>query len=237
VQRGVRDEPATVTETPDPVSERDEAADTEAAGPGRDHPRARAAAALRRLGHALIAHDADVGLLERVAAAADRVAADLESQPRRRRDLAERKRRMFEVEVADGGDIVHFDECFVSGPWNPLGVAIEVHRDGDEAVARVELGPAFEGAPGRSHGGIVAAVFDDILGYLLTLEHQPGFTGELTVRYLAATPIGQPLEFRARVVGREGRRLLTEAEARADGEVVASASATFVTIDLARLRP
>jgi acyl-coenzyme A thioesterase PaaI-like protein len=199
-------------------------------------PRAHAAAALRRLGHALMAHEADADLLDRVAAAADRVATDLEQQPPRRRDLLELKRRMFDLDVAEGDRVVHFDECFVSGPWNPLGIAIEVHREGDEAVAEVSLGAAFEGAPGRSHGGIVAAIFDDVLGYLLTLRQEPGFTGALSVRYHAATPIGQPLQFRARVIRREGRRLLTEAEATADGEVVASATATFVIIDLERFR-
>jgi acyl-coenzyme A thioesterase PaaI-like protein len=201
-----------------------------------DDPRARAAGALRRLGHALIGHEADAELLDRVARAADRVAADLERQPSRQRDLLELKRRMFDIEVGDGEPVVHFDECFVSGPWNPMGIAIEVHREGDEAVAEVSLGAAFEGAPGRSHGGIVAAIFDDVLGYLLTLIQEPGFTGELTIRYHAPTPIGQPLEFRARIDGREGRRVATSAEATADGQVVASATATFVVIDPERFR-
>jgi acyl-coenzyme A thioesterase PaaI-like protein len=198
--------------------------------------RARAAAALRRLGHALMGHDADPALLERVARAAEGAAADLEAGPVRHRDAAELKRRMFEVEVPDGARVVHFDECFVSGPWNPLGIAIEVHREGDEAVARVELGPAFEGAPGRSHGGIVAAIFDDVLGYLLTLNGVPAFTGELAVRYLAPTPIGQPLTVRARLVGRDGRKLATAGEAVADGVTVATATATFVAIERTRLR-
>jgi acyl-coenzyme A thioesterase PaaI-like protein len=204
-----------------------------------DHPRARAAAALRRLGHALAGHEADAALLERVAAAADRVAVDLEAAPPRERDLLELKRRMFEVDVPDGARVVHFDECFVSGPWNPLGIAIDVHREGDEAVARVELGPAFEGAPGRSHGGIVAAIFDDVHGYLLTFSRTPGFTGELTVRYLAATPIVQPLEFRSRVVRREGRKLFCEGEARVAGgdEVVATSHAVFIAIEASRMRP
>ena len=204
---------------------------------GWDHPRGRAAAALRRLGHALMGHEVADDLLEEVARAANRVASDLEAQPARQRDLLELKRRMFDVEVADGETVVHFDECFVSGPFNPMGIAIRVRREGDEAVARVRLGPAFEGAPGRSHGGIVAAIFDDVLGYLLTLEHQPAFTGELTVRYHAPTPIGQPLTFRGRVVRREPRKLWTTAEATADGEVVASAEALFITIDVQRLRP
>lgn len=205
-------------------------------------PRAKAAGALRRLGHALMGHEAGPDLLERVAEAADRVAADLEAAPPRQRDLLELKRRMFEQEIADGEPVSHFDECFVSGPWNPMGIAVEVTRDGDEAVASVELGPAFEGAPGRSHGGIVAAVFDDVLGYLLTLRHTPGFTGELTVRYLAATPIGQPLQFRARVVEVDGRKLHATGEAYAltaegeRGDPVATASGLFITIDTSRIR-
>lgn len=199
-------------------------------------PRTRAASALRRMGHALMAHEADEGLLERVAAAADRVTAELEAQRPRERDLVELKRRMFEVDVADGAHVSHFDECFVSGGQNPMGIAMDVRRDGDDMVATVQLGAAFEGAPARAHGGIVAAMFDDILGYLLTLESQPGFTGELTVRYLAATPIGRPLELRARITGREGRKVFTEGEARSGGEIVAAATATFITIDLDRIR-
>lgn len=202
-----------------------------------EHPRARAAAALRRMGHAMMGHEADEELLDRVAAAANRVAEDLEAAPPRQRDLVEMKRRMFEAAVADGDTVSHFDECFVSGQQNPLGIAVDVRREGDEMVAEVELGPAFEGAPGRSHGGIVAAIFDDILGYLLTMIGQPGFTGELTVRYHAPTPIQQPLQFRARVTGRQGRKITTEAEAYANGDVVARATATFVAVELDRVRP
>lgn len=204
--------------------------------------RTRAAAALRRMGHALAAHDPDPALLARVAAAADEVTDLLQDSPPQQRDLIELKRRMFDVDVPDGARVVHFDHCFVSGPWNPLGIDIEVRRDGDEAVATVALGAAFEGAPGRSHGGIVAAIFDDVLGYLLTLTRTPGFTGELTVRYHAPTPIGQRLEFRARILERDGRKLWTQAEARVapidaePGERVASAEALFIGVDPERIR-
>jgi acyl-coenzyme A thioesterase PaaI-like protein len=202
-----------------------------------DDARSRAAAALRRLGHTLMIREADEDLLDRVAKAAHRVSDDLDLAPPRKRDIVELKRRMFELEVPDGARASHFDECFVSGEQNPMGIAIQVRRDGEAVVADVELGPAFEGAPARAHGGIVAAVFDDVLGYLLSLNHQPGFTGELAVRYEAPTPILRPLEFRARIVRRDGRKLYTEAVARSDGEVVATATATFITIDIDRIKP
>ncbi len=195
-----------------------------------------AAAAMRRLGHAMMAHEADADLLRAVAEAADRVTARIEQRPARRRDLLDLKRRMFELDVPEGGRVVHFDECFVSGPQNPMGIGIEVRREGEEAVATVVLGAAFEGAPGRSHGGIVAAIFDDVCGYLITLEKVPAFTGSLTVNYLAPTPIGEELEYRARVTGRDGRRLFTRAEARAGDKVVATAEATFITVDASAFR-
>lgn len=202
----------------------------------RSEARARAATAMRHFGHALHSRDADVDLLERVAAAAEAAAQDLEHVPVRERDLSALVGSMWRDPVPDGAVMEHFDDCFVSGKWNPLGIGIDVHREGDEAVARVTLGPAYEGAPQRSHGGIVAAIFDDVLGCLLRFLQQPAYTGELTVRYLAPTPIGQPLEFRARVEEVDGRKIDTIAEAYAldgDGERthVATGTARFIAIE------
>ncbi len=207
--------------------------------PGSDErgdARARAAAALRRFGHALHSRDADAELLDEVARAADAVTARLEGVPPRERDLSALRGQMWQDPVPDGTVVEHFRDCFVSGNWNPMGIGIEVRREGDEAVASITLGPAYEGAPARSHGGIVAAIFDDVLGYLLRFIQQPAFTGELRVRYLAPTPIRQPLEFRARVEQVAGRKIDTVAEAFAldeDGErtQVATATARFIAIE------
>jgi acyl-coenzyme A thioesterase PaaI-like protein len=111
-----------------------------------------------------------------------------------------------------------------------MGVAATFRREGDDAVARVTLGAAFEGAPKRAHGGIVAALFDDAMGMVLRIVATPAYTGELTVRYLAPTPVGVELEVRARLVRREGRKLWIESEATADGTRVATASGLFITI-------
>lgn len=199
-------------------------------------PRARAAAALRRFGHTLMEREADDELLERVVQAAERTTAELEAAPRRERDFIRLKRQFFPTGVEDGQKIVHFDECFVSGRWNPLGIGIEVWRDGEGVRATVTLGAAFEGAPGRAHGGIVSAIFDDVMGYLLTVHEIPAFTGELTVRYLAPTPMGTELTFRSWMLHRDGRRILAEADVTADGTKVATATATFIEVDPSRFK-
>jgi acyl-coenzyme A thioesterase PaaI-like protein len=202
-----------------------------------DAARALAAEAMRRFGHALHSREADVALLRRVAAQATIGADALDAAPRRVRDLDELRRGIWSDPVDDGAEMDHFSDCFVSGPWNPMGIGIRVHRDGDEAVASITLGPAYEGAPGRSHGGIVAAIFDDVLGCILRFVGQPAYTGELKVRYQAPTPIGIPLTFRARLLQVDGRKIDAVATAFSHevegGEPVAlaTASARFIAID------
>lgn len=195
-----------------------------------------AADALRRLGHALVSHDAGDEFFGRVVEQIDAVLPQIESSPPRRRLPENMKRGLFEGAPPDGARIDHFPDCVISGHANPLGVAIVVHREGDEAVARVTLGPAFEGAPGRAHGGVVAGIFDDVLGNVLTIVEQPAFTGELTIRYLAPTPLGVELEFRGRLIRREGRKLWIEGECTApEGTKVAQAAGLFIAIDFSRL--
>ena len=128
----------------------------------------------------------------------------------------------------------HFPDCVVSGSANPMGIATSMRREGDEAVARVTLGPAFEGAPGRAHGGVVAALVDDVMGYVLNILETPAFTGELKVRYNAPTPVGVEIEFRGRLRERTGRRLHIDAEATHDGRTIATGQGLFIAIPVER---
>ena len=128
-----------------------------------------------------------------------------------------------------------FADRAVGGGANPTGVEVDVDMDGTEdIVARVVLRRAFEGAPGRAHGGIVAAAFDDVTGFVIGKLREPAFTGELTVRYLAPVPVDEPLEIRTRLEGRERRKLFITAEARHGGSVVATCRAIYITVDPTR---
>jgi acyl-coenzyme A thioesterase PaaI-like protein len=202
---------------------------------GVSEARIEAATLLRRLGHALVGHHVDDERMLALSAAVRPFVEELEADPPRFRAQEGREGAShFEAPPDDGALLEHFPDCVVSGRANPMGVGIEVHRRGDQAVATVTLGPAFEGAPNRSHGGIVAAIFDDVFGYLLSITREPAFTGQLTVNYRAPTPMGQELTFRAWVTGREGRKLFMAAEARSDDHLVADATGLFVTIPIDR---
>ena len=192
--------------------------------------RTRAARALRRLGHAIVGHDIEPERLEGLAADVERWLPAIEAGRPRSRSIESMTREAW-AQPPEGAPIGTFPDCVVSGETNPLGLDVTFFREGDEAVARPVLGPALEGAPGRAHGGVVAAIFDDLMGFVLHIHSAPAYTGELTVRYRAPTPVGVQLEFRARLRGREGRKLHIEAEATDDGRVVATAEGLFIAID------
>lgn len=201
-----------------------------------------AAAALNRLSHALVRHRADPTVLQVIAREADRLAGDIEDEPVRERRMELLSHPSFAA-AAEGSlaDLVDegsafvdaFSDSPVSGSANPLSIGLQIARDGDEAVGKVTLAPGWQGAPGRSHGGVVAAMVDEVLGALIPIVGVMAFTGELTVRYAAPCPLGEELTFRARVAGREGRKLYLECEGHdAGGTMFAKATSTFITIDL-----
>ncbi|WP_370326455.1 PaaI family thioesterase [Euzebya sp.] len=196
-----------------------------------EDPRHAAAAALRRLGHAVVAHEADPDLLLRVAEQATATAEVVEAGVRRTRDVVAVKRELWEEAPPTGGRMAHFEECVVSGRANPMGIMMEVTRDGDEVVGDITLGAAFEGAPRRAHGGIVAAILDDIMGYQLLVQATPAYTGRLQVRYTAPTPVEAPLVARSWLESRDGRKLQLRATlATPDGDVLAEGDALFIAI-------
>ena len=203
-----------------------------------DHPdrvaeaRAEAGRAIRDVGHALVGHHASLELLDDVTRALDGLTRQLGEGAIRSRSEVRRDGQFVEV-PPDGSILTTYDERPVSGRASPWGLDIEVRRDGDEAVASLTLRAAHEGAPDRSHGGIVAALFDDVFGFVLHIQLQSAFTGELWMRYEAGVPIGEPLTCRVRLDRREGRKLYMTGELTlvATGQVLARSAATFIAVD------
>ena len=188
-----------------------------------------AAASLRALSHAFAAHDPADDALASMTETVRGLARQVDGAPTRDR-LALMRTRPHESVLGGRG----FEDRAVGGRSNPTSVDLEVRFDNDEVVADVVLGRAFEGAPGRAHGGIVAAAFDDVTGFVIGRLQEPAFTGELTVRYLAAVPVDEPLEIRARLDGRERRKLFISAELRTGEDVVATCRAIYITVDPSR---
>ena len=194
--------------------------------------RTTASDSLRDLLHGFVSAHPTLEVYDEIRARAGDLVRRLDTAPRRDRMAlmqAERERQgggSFPVGVSAGG----FNDRAVAGKANPGAVDIEVDSGG-EVVANVFFRKGFEGPPGRTHGGIVAAAFDDITGFIIGRIGQPAFTGELTVRFVGPVPIETPIVIRARLDGQERRKLFISAEATADGVVVATCKAIYITVD------
>jgi len=201
--------------------------------PGASTTEARivAATALRGLGHALVAHDVDDDSFRRITAQVEELLAEVEATPARVRAPLDMVRAIFTAPPPDGAHRPKFPDSIVTGKANPMGLAATIGREGDEAVLRTTLGPAFEGAPGRAHGGTVAALLDEVMGFVLSIYATPAYTGRLTVTYRAPTPIGVALEMRARLRSRHGRKLRIEAHALHGTSVIAQGEGLFIAVD------
>jgi acyl-coenzyme A thioesterase PaaI-like protein len=193
--------------------------------------RAHAGRAVRDLGHALIGHDNPPEVLEHVAVSTEALVRLLIHGTPRSRPGRDMQNRATEEPPLDGAVFESYPDRPISGAASPWGVDLVVSRDGDDVVGRCTLRAAHEGAPGRSHGGVVAAAFDDLYGFVLAIHQHVAFTGELSVRYVGPAPLHVPLEFRARLIERDRRKLFMEATASSAGEVFATSKATFITVE------
>lgn len=196
--------------------------------------RARVAAALRALSHDFVARELSDDDLEELLDGLRHLARVVEDAPVRSRSLEGRDVESFRL-VAPGGDRAErhelFADSFVSGGANPLGLGATLRRDGEEAVMDVVLGRAFEGAPGRAHGGVVAALVDETMGLVLAIHGVLAFTGRLDITYRAPTPVGEEVSARAWLAERVERKLSIEATVTASGVEVAHANALFIAVD------
>lgn len=206
------------------------------------------AAAVRDLNHAFVGHNPAPERLRELTAHIAAIAGELQQNPGRDRlalMMAAREAALADSALAEseGKDDdaetrmsfvppkSGFDDRAVAGRANPTSIEFEIVDDGDDVVARFVLRKAFEGAPNRAHGGMVAAAFDDVTGWIIGRLREPSFTGELSVRFNAPVPVDTPLEIRTRLVGRERRKLFITAEMLASDVVVATCKATYVTVD------
>lgn len=124
--------------------------------------------------------------------------------------------------------------CYGCGRLNADGLHIESHWDGEEALCVFEPGPHHTAIPGYVYGGLIASLIDcHSTGTAAAAAYrsqrremgtEPAFrflTASLQVDYVRPTPLGVPLEVRARVDEVGGRKVTVTATVSADGEVCA----------------
>ncbi|MEW6400706.1 MAG: PaaI family thioesterase [Chloroflexota bacterium] len=125
--------------------------------------------------------------------------------------------------------------CFVCGLQNPIGLHLHIYETEPGVVQTSYIAPDhFQGYPGVLHGGIVAAILDEISGRAQMGDGEKPrfmFTGKLEVKYRKNVPVGQLLK----IVGKAGKVRPRFVEAWAgiydeNGELLAEANAIHINV-------
>ena len=126
---------------------------------------------------------------------------------------------------------VTFDgHCFGCGPLNDDGLQLKFTPGPDGSVAEYVFPERFQSWGGMAHGGMVALMLDEAVGWAAWHAGHPGVTGRLQVSFRRPLRLGEAV----RIVGKvdSTRRTLVYASAyvenRDDHSRVADATATLM---------
>ena len=129
---------------------------------------------------------------------------------------------------------VRFDgHCFGCGPLNMEGFRLVFVPGPDGSSVDFEVPDKYQSWAGMAHGGIVALLLDEAVGWAAWHAGHPGVTGRLQVSYRRPLKLGEPV----RIVGKveRVRRTLVYANAyienRNDRDRIADATATLMATD------
>ena len=104
--------------------------------------------------------------------------------------------------------------CFVCGLENSFGLKLRFDEiSPGKVTSECTLGEEYQGYPGVVHGGIIAAILDEMAGRSQMGGDPPRFlaTAKLDIRYRKNVPTGEPLQLIG-VAGKSKRRTATASE-------------------------
>jgi uncharacterized protein (TIGR00369 family) len=113
--------------------------------------------------------------------------------------------------------------CFACGMENPSGLRLRFYDNGkDQVFAQFTLELTHAGYPGIAHGGIVAAILDEVGGRTMMIDNPNRFfvTAHMDVRFRQPVPVGVPLEAAGWLLKRRASRTRAHAEIFARGNVL-----------------
>lgn len=134
---------------------------------------------------------------------------------------------------------LNFDHwCFACGRANPIGLHLDLVFVDGGAEARFVPRPEHQGYDEMVHGGIVAALLDEVMGWAIFHRGIWAVTTRLRITLRRPVAVGDEVRVRGEVVRDRGRAVELRAQIRraSDDELLASAEATYVRMSDSKRR-
>jgi uncharacterized protein (TIGR00369 family) len=122
--------------------------------------------------------------------------------------------------------------CFICGEDNPYGFQLKpiLDRAAQCATLELQIPQRFQGWQGLAHGGILAALLDEVSVHACMSENTQFVTAGINIRYLKPVPVEQPIRVVAKVCTVKRRKLTVAAELYSAGVLCATAETQVMAL-------
>lgn len=129
-------------------------------------------------------------------------------------------------------------DCFACGAGNPIGLKMELYRQGGSVCSDVVLSRNHVGWQNMAHGGIISTLLDETMSWtVICFKKSFAVTRRMEVRYLRPVPCETPLRVKGEIVS-DGSSRTCQASAvllDSDGRTLAKAEGQFALLGEERL--
>ncbi len=121
--------------------------------------------------------------------------------------------------------------CFGCGSDNPRGLGMRFRLEDGRAVAEFTPPEFLQGYPGHVHGGGIATMLDEAMGWAVYEQGIWAMTARFTMRFRDSVRLGEQVTVSGWVTRDRGRFLEMRSELRSPrGDLLAEAEGLFVRV-------
>lgn len=129
-------------------------------------------------------------------------------------------------------EVKAYSHCFVCGEKNSTGLRIKFFSDGKVAKAEYEPTEQFSGYKNIFHGGVMAALLDEVMIKTVIANDLVAVTTRMSLSYKRPARVGEKIHLQGEIVEDRKKIVKTRGEARnSEGELLAEASGEFFIVE------
>jgi uncharacterized protein (TIGR00369 family) len=128
-------------------------------------------------------------------------------------------------------EFVDDNKCLLCGSDNPDGLNLSFETSGDSTSTKVNFPEKYQGYRKIVHGGMIAAVLDEVMIKHIYSAGYVTVTAELTTKFLKPAPTETELVATAFDLRMHGKIITIQGDMKtADGTVVAESSGKYLVL-------
>ena len=129
-------------------------------------------------------------------------------------------------------EVKAYSHCFVCGEKNQTGLQVKFYSDGKVVMAEYVPTERFSGYKDIFHGGVMAALLDEVMIKTLIAKEWVAVTTKLSLFYKRPAKLGEKIILKGEIIQNRKKIVTTKGEARnKQGELLAEAKGEYFIIE------